>query len=192
MNLITKSCIVVLLSTLISCSNEQAASDPQLTNQTDTAKSISAERFEISFPVTRFNVETVLSKDSAAGNVQIKNWILRGAENNNPFIYFVSQNEIPQRLKTEIEKDSNALYAAFQAGQTRSATPLGGKDFTFKKHYYKSHPGLESTCKVFDGAGIIKSRMYNINDTLYMISAGGRAISADSVDKFLNSFRIKN
>jgi hypothetical protein len=192
MNSIIKFGILLFLSILVSCSNEQPKTDPLVASQNDTIKKDSPKSFEIDFPVTRFQVEKIISKDSSVGNTTITNWILRGAENNNPFIYFVSQNKIPQQLKAEVEKDSNSIYKAFQSGLTRSGTPLGGTNFTFKKIEYKSYKGLESSCNVFNGEGIIKSRMYNINDTLYMISAGGKNINVEQIDKFLNSFKVKN
>jgi len=191
MTISSKIFILISLTTLISCSNNQPAAEAPLANQPDTTIKKTHEAFEIDFPITRFQVEKVITKDSSAGNISINNWILRGAENNDPFIYFVSQNATPEQLQIQIEKDSNLIYVAFQTGLTRSATPLGGKDFTFKKTTYQNYKGLESTCKVFDGTGIIKSRMYNINDTLYMISAGGKNINMEMVDKFLNSFRLK-
>ena len=150
MNLIIKAGIASLLF-FTAYSNEQPATDSPPTSQLDTTKKTSQESFEIDFPVTKFQVEKVFSKDSTAGNILIKNWILRGAENNEPFIYFISQNEVPRQLKAQIEKDSNSIYTAFQTGLTRSAIPLGGTDFTFTKTEYKNYKGMESMFKVFNG-----------------------------------------
>ncbi|MBT7041333.1 MAG: hypothetical protein HN921_15985 [Bacteroidetes bacterium] len=50
---------------------------------------------------------------------------------------------------------------------------------------------MESVCKVFSGEGVIKSRVYKINDNIFMISAGGKNIDLNSVNDFLDSFYLK-
>mgnify|MGYP006878262834 CR=1 FL=1 len=79
----------------------------------------------------------------------------------------------------------------FEAMLTSSAVKLGGTDFEFSNIEYENYKGMESICKVFNGDGIIKSRVYKIDNDLFMISAGGQKIDLEMVDKFLNSFGLK-
>ena len=106
-------------------------------------------------------------------------------------MYFVAHNKFTTKLKDLEETEPNSLDVAFQAMLTSSAVKLGGTDFEFTKIEYEEFKGMESICKVFNGDGIIKSRVYKIDNDLFMISAGGQKISLESVDKFLNSFGLK-
>ncbi len=162
-----------------------------LNGQTKTDKHIIPE-YEVQFPETEFKVEKTESLNPNLGNIIITNWILKGKDDNGPFMYFVAHNEFPQILRDLEKTDTNSLTIAFQAMLTGSATKLCGTDFEFKEIKYKNYKGMESKCKVFNGNGIIKSRVYKIDNDIFMISAGGQKISIESVDNFLNSFKLKN
>jgi hypothetical protein len=179
--------IILFLS--ISCSSGQNKSETRNESKNEISK-YKIPEFDIEFPKTEFKVAKTENRDPSL-NVLITNMILQGADNNNTFMYFVAYNELPEKLKTLIEKDSNLLNVAFQAMLTSSATKLGGTDFKFKEITLNELKGTESICKVFDGNGIIKSRIFLIENYIFMISAGGRDISIEKVDNFLNSFRIK-
>jgi len=179
--------VIILLST-VSCSNGQSKSETKKENNEKVK--IEIPKFEIEFPKTEFKVERTENRDYSL-NVIITNQILQGAENNNPFMYFIAYNELPEKLKNAIEKEPEALKTAFQAMLTSSATKLGGTDFQFKEIELNEWSGTESICKVFEGKGIIKSRVYLIENYIFMISAGGKEISIEKVDNFLNSFKIK-
>ena len=170
----------------ISCSCGQSNSEKN--NIVKTI--IETPEFEIEFPKTEFKVERTENRDYSL-NVTVTNQILQGAENNNPFMYFIAYNELPEKLKSMIEKEPSELSTAFQAMLTSSATKLGGTDFQFKGINLNEWKGTESICKVFEGNGIIKSRVYLIENYIFMISAGGKEISIEKVDNFLNSFEIK-
>jgi hypothetical protein len=146
--------------------------------------------FNIDFPKTEYKVEKTENFDNSLG-IKITNRILQGADQNGPFMFFVAHNVVPEKLKITIEKEPKSLDVAFQAMLTSSATKLGGTDFTFVKIKYENYEGMESLCKVFDGDGIIKSRVYMINDNIFMISTGGQKINIATVDNFLNSFGLK-
>jgi hypothetical protein len=183
--------IIASLIIIVACSTRQNKTETSPKNQTELAKN-SIPDYNIDFPETKFKVEKTESRDPKIENVLVTNWILQGADNNGPFMYFVAHNKLPQGLKTQIDKEINSMYIAFQAMLMGSATKLGGTDFEFKRVVYKNYQGMESICKVFNGDGIIKSRVFMIEDNLFMISAGGKKINMQSVDKFLNSFRLKN
>jgi hypothetical protein len=80
---------------------------------------------------------------------------------------FGATNKFPQELKIMEVTEPNSLNVAFKAMLTSSAVKLGGTDFEFSEIKYKDYKGLESICKVFNG-----------------VSAGGKKISIESVDKF--------
>jgi hypothetical protein len=190
MNIIGKLGLIAYLLLIISCSNGQPKSVTKNEESNETVEHVIPE-FDINFPDTDFKVEKTESRDASLGNILITNWTLQGKDENGPFIYFVAHNEFPKELKDLVEIEPNSLDVAFQAMLTSSAVKLGGTDFEFSNIGYESFKGIESICKVFNGDGIIKSRVYKINNELFMISAGGQKISTESVDNFLNSFGLK-
>jgi len=169
---------------MVSCVNGQKNE-----NNTEENKD-SIPEYTIDFPETGFKVEKTAERIPPE-NILVTNWILQGKNENGPFMYFVATNKFPNQLKELIKQEPKSLYAAFQSMLTSSAAKLGGTDFEFKEIEYENFKGMESICKVFDGDGIIKSRVYKVNNDLFMISAGGKNISIESVDKFLNSFKLK-
>ena len=182
--------LIAFLSFVTSCSNGQINSNIKKNNLKESITHIIPE-FEIEFPKTDFKVQKTESREPNLGNILITNWILQGANDNKPFMYFVAHNEFPKKLKDLEKADPNSLNIAFQSMLTSSAVKLGGTDFEFNEISYENNVGMESICKVFNGDGIIKSRIYKIDNDLFIISAGGQQISLESVDKFLNSFGLK-
>lgn len=182
--------LVAFLMLVSACSNGQTKSKSKEKSKAETIVHVIPE-FEIEFPKTDFKVQKTENRDLNLEDILITNWILQGAIDDKPFMYFVAHNEFPQKLKDLEKTEPNSLNVAFQAMLTSSATKLGGTDFEFTEIKYANFKGMESTCKVFNGDGIIKSRVYKINNDLFMISAGGQQINMESVDKFLNSFELK-
>lgn len=187
-----KSILVLafMVTLFSSCTNENPRTEENTIKKIEKAEHKIPE-FDIRFPETSFKVEKTETFDPNLDNIKITNWILQGKDDNGPFMYFVAHNEFPDKLKKLEGQDSNSIQTAFQAMLTSSATKLGGTDFKFMEIDYDGYKGMESICKVFNGDGIIKSRVYRINNDIFMISAGGRQISVDSVDDFLNSFKLK-
>jgi hypothetical protein len=173
------------LMIFIACSSGQNNNVP-----TDKVINQIMPDYNIEFPKTTYNVEKTENFDNSLG-VKITNWTLQGADQNGPFMFFVAHNIVPEKLKSTIEKEPKSLEVAFQAMLTSSATKLGGTDFSFTPIKYEQYEGMESLCKVFDGDGLIKSRVYLVEDNIFMISAGGKKINIETVDKFLNSFGLK-
>lgn len=59
-------------------------------------------------------------------------------------------------------------------------------DFEFTEIQYREFKGMESTCKVFNGDGIIKGSICNANNDLFIIGAGGQKINIEFANTFLN------
>lgn len=124
--------------------------------------------FDIEFPKTEFKVEKTEQRDPSL-NVMVTNLILQGEDNNNPFMYFVAYNQMPEKLKTMLEKDPDSQTTSFQGMLMGSATKLGGTDFEFNEITLNELKGTESICKVFDGNGIIKNRVFLVENYIFMI-----------------------
>ena len=181
--------LIIILTLFASCSKGQSKTEnKELTKTEETKQTI--PKFDIEFPKTEYKVETTETTNSSL-NVPVTNLILQGKDKNGPFMYFVAYNAVPNQLKEKIKNDPNSLNLAFRAMLTGSATKLGGTNFIFTEIKYKNFNGMESICKVFDGEGIIKSRVYMIDENIIMTSAGGKNINIEAVNKFLNSFAIK-
>lgn len=189
MGTLGKITLAAYLFFLFSCSGGPAT---QQKAEKEEAKKVEQNipEFKIDFPITNFKVEKTEKRDPTFNNLLITNWVLEGEGESGPFLYFIAHNKFPEELKEIEKKGPNALNSAFQTMLTGQATKLGGTDFMYTEIQYEDYKGLESICKVFNGNGILKSRVYKINNDLFMMSAGGYNISIDSVDKFLNSFRL--
>jgi len=177
------------LTLFVSCTKGQSKTENKDLSKTEETKQ-TEPKFDIEFPKTEYKVEKTETTEPGL-SVSITNMILQGKDKNGPFMYFVAYNAVPEKLKTTIKEDPNSLNTAFQAMLTSSATKLGGTNFIFTKIEYKNFKGMESICKVFDGDGIIKSRVYMIDGNIIMTSAGGKNIDIEVVNKFLDSFRMK-
>lgn len=173
---------------LSACSNLEASNAAEKESN-DKHK---APEFYIEFPKTNFVVKQSEFIDKSQEGVLITNSILQGANNGKPFMYFVSHNEVPQKIDQLIGQDSNSLNTFFQAALTSSAAKLGGTDFEFTEIMFAGNPGMESVCSVFNGDGFIKSKIYKIENFVFMISGGGKDVEPKSVDDFINSFELKN
>ena len=148
--------------------------------------------FVIEFPKTNFKVEKTESHYTATTeNLLVTNWILQGETNDGPFMYYVAHHKFPAEMRQEVKTNPNSLNEFFQAAMTSSAIQLGGENFRFTAYTYEKYPGLEGICDVFNKNGFIKSRMIKVDNDVFVICAGGRKISIDSVDTFLNSFSLK-
>jgi len=147
--------------------------------------------FDIHFPETSFEVKKKVSSPSNMPDVTVTNWILEGKNENGPFMYFVTHNKMTKELELLINKDRSQLNLAFQGMLTGSAQKLGGYDFLFTKTEYNGYQGMASECKVMNGEGIIKSRVFLIEGDVFVISGGGKSIDIEELDAFLNSFKIK-
>jgi hypothetical protein len=178
MAILIKTLTVSVVILLISCSNIQN----NVSNKTNIPK------FEVNFPKTEFKIAKTETEDQS---VVITNLIMRGKDINGPFMYYVAYNEIPQVLKSNIKRDSSFLRMGFKAALMGSAEKLGGTNFRFSEIKYKDYQGMESVCDVFDGNGIIKSRIYKVDDYLFIISGGGKHICVDTINNFLNSLKLK-
>ena len=172
---------------LFSCKNSAGNQDESILQETMNS---TTPEFVVDFPQKENTVEKTETKDRSLGGIIVTNYILKGQTNGNPYMYFVAHNHLPKKLQGLVATDPQ-LKIAFKAMLTGSAEKLGGFDFKFTDIDYEGQPGMESICKVFHGQGVIKSRVYRIDNNIFMISAGGKFIDIESVDSFLNSFRLK-
>ena len=185
-----KALLAVLLVAAISCSPESRKPNDNVVHNVEKIMH-SIPDFDIEFPETGFEVEKTETRDPNFDNVLITKWIVQGKDDKDPFIYFVAHNVIPKKLMQLEREDSSSIDSAFQAMLTSPTLKIGGTDFNFRRITYDGHQGLETTCKAFNGGGIIESRVYRIENDLFVIGAGGRNISLSEIDKFLGSFKIK-
>lgn len=193
MKIIWKSLLFLLI---VACANDkvQTASSAKnnTTEKTEETPDLSGiPEFDINFPESDYKITTTQNTVAQAGDAVVTNWILQGKDENGPFLYYVAHNELSGALKMQTENNPDALNTAFEAAIRGSADKLGAADYTFKEIKLGNYPGMESVCKVFNGEGLLKSRVYKIENSFMMVSAGGRQIDATSVNAFLNSFQLK-
>lgn len=181
--------ILLLILFLSSCSTGQENQPTENKPTVDTVKvQNQIPEFDIVFPKTGYTVQKKVT--NAPGEPTVTNWLLEGKDANGPFMYFVAHNKMPKELKGLISQPDQ-LDVALQGMLTGSASKLGGFDFGYNKTSYQEHAGMTSTCKVFEGEGMIKSVVYVIGDDLFFISGGGKNIDEDQLNAFLGSFKLK-
>lgn len=191
MKIITKS---LLLLVIVACSNGQYKTESAKIEKSDNGEMQvhpQIPEFDIEFPESDYKVTKTVNTVEAAGGATVTNWILQGKNENGPFLYYVAHNELSGALKSQIEKSPEALNISFEAALRGSADKLGAADYTFKEIKLNKYPGMESVCKVFNGEGLLKSRVYKIENSFMMVSAGGRNVDTNAVNIFLNSFKLK-
>ena len=183
-----------LLLAIIACANEKPktkSTEKEKSENTEVQADQKIPEFDIDFPESDYKLTKTANNVEAAGGAVVTNWILQGKDENGPFMYYVTHNELSEVLKTKIENNPVALNMAFEAALRGSADKLGATEYVFKEIELNNFPGMESVCKVFNGEGTLKSRIYKIDDSFMMVSAGGRKIDTISVNTFLNSFQLK-
>ena len=175
---------------LSSCSNGQEEVKSKSGNKVSDSLIIGNEipKFDINFPTTDYKVNKQVTNSQEG--LTVTNWLLEGEDENGPYMYFVAHNKSTNYLDDLITQDPDLLNTSLQAMLYGSAEKLGGFDFKYNTINYNGHPGMSSKCKVFNGKGIIKSKVYVINKDVFVVSGGGRGINEDELDAFLNSFQI--
>jgi len=175
---------------LSACSNGQQSSDSVdvETNKSST-EIIEFLEFDVNFPETEYKIQKKIT--NPANMPTVTNYLLEGKDENGPFMYFVSFNEMPKDFEGLVE-DPDLLNVAFKGMLTGSAEKLGGFDYEYSEIKYAEHPGMSLKCKVFNGEGMIKSKVYLIQTKLYIVSGGGKNIDKEILDNFLKSFKLKD
>ena len=175
---------------LSSCSNGQQSSDSiEIETNEPSSEKIEFSEFDVNFPETEYEVQKKVTNPTNMPTVT--NYLLEGKDENGPFMYFVAFNEVPQDLE-ELAEEPDLLNIAFQGMLTGSAEKLGGFDYEYNEIKHEEYPGMSLKCKVFNGDGLIKSKVYLIQKKLYIISGGGKNINEETLDNFLKSFKLKN
>lgn len=191
MNIIWKT---LLLLVIVACSGGKPKTE-SVKNEKSENKEVQLNpqipEFDINFPESEYKVTKTAKNVEPVGGAIVTNWILQGKDDNGPFMYYVAHNELSDLLKAKIENNPVALNMSFEAALKGSADKLGATDYTFKEIKLDNYPGMEAVCKVFNKEGILKSRIYKIDDSFMMISAGGLNIDTVAVNTFLNSFQLK-
>jgi hypothetical protein len=186
--------MVFALIIISACANNQVNTEKEKNQATEETKKSERSKipgFDIEFPESDYKVTETTKVVEEAENTLVTNWILQGKDENGPFFYYVAHNELTSLLKNKIENNPVARNMAFEAALKGSADKLGATDYSFKEIQIGDYPGMESVCKVFNGEGTLKSRIYMIDSSFMMVSAGGRMIDTTAVNEFLNSFRLK-
>ncbi|MFK7031522.1 hypothetical protein [Flavobacterium oreochromis] len=159
-------------------------------NKSDSKK-IETKDFIVYFPKTEFKIENQNNIQATNGKGIINIWTLKGEKNNNQFIYQVFQCILTEETINEIERYPNTLNVMCNATMMSFASKLGGKDFEFTPLTENEFKGMSSTCSIFDGKGILNSKAFKVNNSLFMISAGGKELNQQSILDFLASFKLK-
>jgi hypothetical protein len=193
-----KISVAAFLILLVSCVNEQqktvAKKEVKIETKTESFQETPKQyipQFEINFPLIEANIQKTEVVDSVAGNVLVTQWFKEGTDDNGPFIYYVLHYKLPPTVKTQLKNDPNSYNEVLQSELMRSNVRLNGSECTFSEVEQKSFKGLESTCKAFKGDGIVKSRIYLVGNNLFIVGAGGKNIKQETVDSFINSFKLK-
>ena len=84
----------------------------------------------------------------------------------------------------------NTLNVIFIATLMRFSDRFEGADFTSNEVKIDGYSGMQGISKVFAGDGLIKSAIFRKDDKIYMVSAGGKGMKLNDIDKFINSFRF--
>lgn len=182
--------IIIVLILNVSCAKGQNKSEDSTIDETKYKK-VETIDFIAYFPTTQFEIENLNNMQTSNGKGSVNVWTLKGTNGNNPFIYQVSQSIMTKEMIDEIEKMPNTLNVICNGTMMSFASKLGGENFEFNSLNESGLKGMTSTCKVFNGNGIINSKTFRVNNYLYMISAGGKEIDIKTVEEFLRSFELK-
>lgn len=198
MNFIRKITAFALLLTMVSCMNEQQKTETKTEVKAETKQENVSEtteqyipQFAVNFPLIKAETQKTEVVDTAAGNVLVTQWFKQDTDENGPFIYFVLHYQLPPSIKTQLKNDPSSYNTALESEIIRSNVRLGGSDCNFSEVEQKSFKGMESTCKIFDGEGFVKSRIYLVGNNMFIVGAGGKHIKQEPVDSFINSFTLK-
>lgn len=185
--------VTVLLGIgLSSCSNnDEIAVDKTTIVEAPVEVSNEIPQHKVQFPKTELESFSVQKSMSTPPNMPpVTEWLLEGKDANGPFMYFVTHSKMPKALDDLLQQNPDELGVSLQAMLTGSAEKLGGSDFEYSSTELDKHPGMYSKCKVFNGAGIIKSVAYLVDKDVFIVSGGGRGISEEKLDTFLASFEL--
>lgn len=184
----SKSILILVLITFL-C-GLTARSQNKLNSSTLTEK-IETEDFIIFFPKTEFTIEIKKDQPTTSGKSTISTWSLWGNDENGPYVFQVFKSPLPIETLEDIKKEPNTLNVICNATMWKFAEKLGGKLYNFYHLTNYKFEGQGSIFKIFDGNGILKGNAFKVNNDLYMISAGGKNIDEELVEKFINSIVIK-
>ena len=198
MNLPWKIAVTIFLLGMVSCANEKPKTETKDAVKTETRQEKIQEKTEqyipeflINFPLVQAETKKTEVVDTAAGNVVVTQWFKQGTDNNGPFIYYVLHYQLPPAVKSQLKNDPTSLNSVLQSEIMRSNVRLDGLDCNFSEVEQNNYKGIESTCKVFNGEGIVKSRIYLVGNDMFIVGAGGKNIKFEPVDSFINSFKLK-
>ncbi|MDL2283093.1 hypothetical protein LJB94_01085 [Odoribacter sp. OttesenSCG-928-G04] len=173
MNLMVKFFCFLLFFILLSCQQEKKVN------------------FEVKFPKENAKVEK--STVNLPGLVDHPVTILRLDDNQEESYAFYSlyHTRIPNNLKAILQTTPDAPDLLVKTLLSSLLTGSEVFDCEIKDILHMTHQGYEIHCAAFEGYGFVKGRGFKIDNSLFFLYAGGEEGSEESVDKFLNSFRIK-
>ena len=176
---------------MFACSNKQR--DKSQENLTNQIVEQSTQKFGIESSKMKFKM--VNSDKLPTGGIAT-GWIFEEMSEKEPFMFYVVQNPIPEKLKEVIAIEPEGIDVFFEAMLTSSAMDLGGADFSFSKINYDKYDGMESLsiCRMFgkeDDGLIIKNRVFLIEENTFLILSAGEKSKVNVIDEFINSFVFK-
>lgn len=198
MNVPGKIALTVLLFILFSCENAnhktETKNETKISAPQATAAETSEQRipqFVVSFPPIKEPTQKTEVVDTLAGNVLVTQWFKQGSDENGPFIYFVLHYQLPPNISEQLKNNPASYKTALESELNRSNARLGGSECVYTDVEQGSFMGMESICRVFDGEGFVKSRIFLVGNNFFIVGAGGKNIQPGPVDKFISSFILK-
>ncbi|MDR1755348.1 MAG: hypothetical protein LBR65_00065 [Culturomica sp.] len=150
--------------------------------------------FRVTFPDTGCEIQKKEKEVDVPvlGKTAATSWIMYRQEAATPFLYLVSFTRFPEMLANYLDMDPKSLNTLLRTCLEASASNFGGTDFTFKEFSHNGYEGLEATCKISNGGGDLKGRVFKSGSLIYVICGGGAPIDLAETDKFLASFRLED
>lgn len=176
--------IIALLFSLNSC---QGQTENLIDRKMET---FNAKEFKVDFPKTKFEIEVKENIAAASGKGYINVWLLKGADEHGPFVFEIMESPINEDMITEIKKVPNTLNVIFIATMMSISSRFEGTDFKSNELKIQGYSGMQGISKVFAGDGLIKSVIFRKDDKTYVITAGGKAMKLNDIDKFIDSFSL--
>jgi hypothetical protein len=138
----------------------------------------------IEFPNTGEEIQTLNhTRDKVLYTIHL----MEGESQGEPFLYSLAYHHLPDRLKDLIGTDPGFLDIALRAILVGAANQMDAQDIQISELANEPHHGIEAS---WVDPLTTRSRIFKVNDFIFLITAGGKNLPREQVDQFLNSFII--